>query len=346
MVAGYMAAMKIGLVAPPWVPTPPPSYGGTEHVVDLLARGLHAAGHEVRLFTTGDATCPVERRWVFEVPPTPMTQVTPETFHVLAAYDAMEDVDVIHDHTSLGPLLVPNAIDRPIVATNHGPFNEATRRIYRRAAERASIVAISASQAGHAGPDVPIAAVIHHGIDVTSMPLGKGDGGYVLFLGRMAPEKGAHVAIDAARQAGVPIRIAAKCREDAEIEYFEREIRPRLCAEATYEGEVGGEDKMELLGAAMALVNPISWPEPFGLVMAEALAAGTPVITTPCGAAPEIVDDHVTGYICQDQAELATRIGDAAGLSRRSCRKAAEGRFAVELMVERHLALYEFLTTA
>jgi glycosyltransferase involved in cell wall biosynthesis len=319
------------------------SYGGPEQVVDVLARGLTAAGHEVRLFTTGDATCPVERRWVFDVPPSPMTQVTPEAFHVLAAYDALADVDVIHDHTSLGPLVAPAASCPPIVATNHGPFNEATRRIYRRAAERASIVAISASQADEAGPGVPIAAVIHHGIDVSAIPVGSGDGGYVLFLGRMAPEKGAHVAVDAARAAGVPIRLAAKCREDAEVAYFEREIRPRLCAEVTFEGEVGGDEKLELLGAAVALVNPISWSEPFGLVMAEALAAGTPVITTPFGAAPEIVDDAVTGYICRDRAELETRIADATTLSRRACRKAAEGRFAVELMVEHHLDLYRAL---
>jgi len=191
---------------------------------------------------------------------------------------------------------------------------------------------------------VPIAAVIHHGIDVKAVPVGAGDGGYVLFLGRMAPEKGAHVAIDAARAAGVPIRIAAKCREEAEIAYFETEIRPRLCADVTFEGEVGGAEKLELLGGAVALVNPIRWSEPFGLVMAEALAAGTPVITTPWGAAPEIVDDAVTGYVCRDRTELARRIGDAAELSRRACRKAAEGRFAVELMVENHVDLYTTLT--
>jgi len=126
--------MKIGIVAPPWVPTPPPSYGGTEQIVDLLARGLTTAGHQVRLFTTGDATCPVERRWVFDAPPTPMTQVMPEAFHAVAAYEALADMDVIHDHTTLGPLIAPHSLSIPIVATNHGPFDQAARRIYRRAA--------------------------------------------------------------------------------------------------------------------------------------------------------------------------------------------------------------------
>jgi len=335
--------MRIGLIAPPWVPVPPTTYGGTELIVDLLARGLAAGGHEVVLWTTGDATCPVDRRWVHVRPPRPMSEAVPEAFHVLSAYEAMDDVDLVHDHTTLGPLLARQRPGLPVVATSHGPFTEQTRKLYAAAAGRVHLVAVSHAQALSAQPDVEVDAVIPHGLDVDAFPVGAGDGGYALFLGRMTPEKGVHVAIDAARRAGVPILVAAKCREDAEQAYFDEAVRPRLGPDAEYLGEVGGAEKLALLGGARVLVNPIRWPEPFGLVMAEALACGTPVVAGPHGAAPEIVAEGRTGFLCEGVEALAEAIHAAAGLDRSACRRDAEERLSVGRMVAEHEALYAAL---
>jgi glycosyltransferase involved in cell wall biosynthesis len=185
--------------------------------------------------------------------------------------------------------------------------------------------------------------VIHHGLDVDSFPLGEGRGGYVLFLGRMSPDKGAHRAIAVARAAGRPIVLAAKMWEPAEDRYFTKVVEPLLAEDAVYIGDVGGQHKLELLGAAEALVNPIRWPEPFGLVMIEALACGTPVLAFPEGAAPEIVDHRRTGFLCSDEEDMASMVDRARGLDRRECRNAVATRFSTARMVEDHLALYRRL---
>jgi glycosyltransferase involved in cell wall biosynthesis len=338
--------MRIGVIAPPWVPVPPPAYGGTEAVVDTLVRGLAARGHDVTLFTTGDATCDVPRAHALDTPAEPMGMILPEVFHVTRAYDALAGCDVIHDHTLLGPPLSAGRDTPPVVTTNHAPFGGHVDAIFRLTAGRVPLVAISHAHAALAPPDVPVARVIHHGIDVDRFPVGDGDGDYVLFLGRMAPEKGAADAIAAARTAGVRLVIAAKMREPAEHAYFDEHIRPHLGDDVVYAGEVGGSRKTQLLGNARALVNPITWPEPFGLVMVEALACGTPVLVYPNGSAPEIVEQGVTGLLCSDADELASAIGKAHALDRAACREAAATRFSADRMVQEHVALYEEVSAA
>ena len=332
--------MRIGLIAPPWLPIPPPKYGGTEAVIDRLARGLAAGGHEVLLFTTGDATCPVQRASVLEVAATTrLGQSVVEQWHVIHAYKALANCEVVHDHTTVGPLYADRYPDLPVLTTNHGPFNDELRDVYREIARRAGVIAISHHQASTAG-DVPIAGVIHHGIDVQEYQPGDGEGGYLLFLGRMAPDKGARRAILAAREAGAPLKLAAKMREPLEIEYFTEQVRPLLGDGIEYVGEVGGVDKAALLSGARALINPIRWPEPFGLVMIEALAYGTPVLSFREGAAPEIIEQGVTGWLCDDVADLAAAIGRIETLDRSKCRAAVTARFSTERMVNAHLELY------
>ena len=207
--------MRIGLIAPPWIPVPPPAYGGTEEVIDNLARGLTALGHDVRLFTIGESTCPVPRRWLYRSPAEPMGDRFREAAHVLAAYQALaDDVDIIHDHTELGPLLTRRrGISRPpIVTTIHGPVTSRNRRTLAEAARHTSIVAISRAHARSFG-GIPVAAV---GIDLDACTPGPGTGGYLLFTGRMSPEKGVHHAVRVARRAGWPLVITAKIREPAE----------------------------------------------------------------------------------------------------------------------------------
>jgi glycosyltransferase involved in cell wall biosynthesis len=336
--------MRIGLIAPPWVPVPPPAYGGTEAVVDRLARGLVDAGHEVLLVAAANSSCPVSRvpgtAEAAERAPIRGDTVT-ELRHVIAGYAALQDVDVVHDHTLVGPLYRDGHPRGPVVTTNHGPFDDVLTPIYR-AMRQVSVVAISHHQASTAA-DVPVAAVIHHGLDVEAVPVGSGDGGYASFLGRMTPEKGPRQAVLIARTAGVPLKMAAKIREPTEVDYFEHAVKPLLGSDVEYVGELGPEDKLALVGGSFALLNPLQWAEPFGLVMIEALASGTPVVTTPTGSAPEIVDDGVTGYLRRGQVTLAAALLAAPDLDRSACRAAAVERFATERMVAAHLRLYRDL---
>jgi glycosyltransferase involved in cell wall biosynthesis len=337
--------VRIGLVSTPWVPVPPPAYGGLEAIVDRLARGLEGAGHEVVLAAPGNSDCPVSR--VKELPAVdPEAGITGDTVtemtHVSKAYAAMADMDIIHDHTIAGPLYRHRPPDTPIVTTNHGPFEPSLNHLYQRMATDTAIVAISHNQAASA-QGVPIARVIHHGLDVHRIPVGDGSGGFAVFLGRMSPDKGAREAIIVARQAGIPLRMAAKMREGEEHDYFDDQIAPLLSAEIEYVGEVDEVGKYELLGDAIALLNPIQWPEPFGLVMIEALACGTPVVATSAGSVPEIIDNGTTGYIHNDLAELAESLVEVTRLDRSRCREVAESRFSTERMVSDHESLYETL---
>jgi glycosyltransferase involved in cell wall biosynthesis len=333
--------VHIGLIAPPWVPVPPIVYGGTELVVDQLARGLTAAGCEVTLFTTGDSTCPVRRRWLYPKALGIIENPEAELRHVEAAYQALDGVDVIHDHSLLGPIWAATHDLAPaVLCTVHGAMLPSVRAQLVRASARVGIVAISHSQRRSA-PEVPVAAVIHHGLDPDAFPVGAGLGGYVLFLGRMSPDKGVDRAVRIARAAGKPIVIAAKMWEPGERTYFEERVRPLLGEHAEYLGEVGGDAKLRLLGDAEALVNPICWPEPFGLVMIEALACGTPVLAFPAGAAPEIVDHGRTGFLCPDERDMARRLGEVPSLDRLTCRVSVERSFSTTRMVDDHLALYE-----
>jgi glycosyltransferase involved in cell wall biosynthesis len=337
---GAQSRLRIAIVAPCWVPVPPPRYGGTELVLDTLARGLAAAGHDVTLVTTGDATCPVPR-----IAATPLAlgtdDATPlnETVHVLEGYARLGEVDIVHDHTLVGPLVAPRYTSAPVVTTNHAPFTGTMATYFRHLARSVPVIAISHAQAALA-EGIRIAAVIHHGIDVDAIPLGSGSGGYALFLGRMSPDKGVVRAIEVARRAGVPLRIAAKMREPAEQAYFSEVVRPLLGSDVEYVGEVGGRTKQDLLGGALALVNPIAWPEPFGMVMIEAMAAGTPVVATPNGSAPELVAHGTSGFIAADTDELATSLLRAATLDRTRVRAWAAEHFSAQRMVENHLRLY------
>jgi glycosyltransferase involved in cell wall biosynthesis len=340
--------LRIGLLAPPWATVPPAGYGGTEAVVDQLAVGLDRAGHDVRLFTLKGSSCPVPKAGVIGSDDvTIIGTASIELHHMLSGYEWLTDqgCDVIHDHTLAGPLCGPVPAGMPVVTTNHGPFsNPELATIYRAVQTRAAIVAISHNQAHDAaGQSIDVAAVIHHGIDTDQIPVGRGDGGYLLFLGRMAPEKGAHRAIAAARSTGQRLVIAAKMREPAEVAYFRNHVSPHLGNDVQFVGEVAGADKWALLGGATALINPITWSEPFGLVMIEALATGTPVIAFPRGSAPELIDDGRTGFLVEGEAELAQAAAAAGELDRAMCRRAAVERFSRDVMVEAHLDLYRSL---
>ncbi|MHA7180033.1 glycosyltransferase family 4 protein [Arthrobacter sp. MDB2-24] len=331
--------MRIGLIVAPWIPVPPPGYGGVELVVDTLARGFADAGHEVVLVAAADSTCPVPQLPGTDASDLARLETTwSELGHIVRAYAGLAGVDLIHDHTLSGPLYRNRPADVPVVATIHGPMTPHLQEIYRAASDTA-LVAISHDQVSRT-PGLRVAAVIPHGIDFSAVPLGPGSGGYACFLGRMCPDKGVAEAITVARASGVPLKIAAKMHEFAELQYFRDTIEPMLGPDVDFLGEVGGQEKYDLLGNAMALINPIQWSEPFGLVMIEAMATGTPVVATCRGAAPEIVQHAITGYLAPTAEELPLLLGRAAQLDRHSVRATAEQRFSTPRMISDHLALY------
>jgi glycosyltransferase involved in cell wall biosynthesis len=333
--------VRIVLIAPPWLPVPPPAYGGIEFLLDQLARGLRSSGHDVLLFATGDSRSEVTTRWVLpSAAGTLGNGSATEIRHVVHAYDEAVQfgAEIVHDHTLVGPLY-GTRFGIPIVTTNHGPFNSELHACYRAISGRVPIVAISEHHAASAG-EIPVAAAIHHGVDLSDFPLGDGRGGYAAFVGRLSADKGVADAARIARAAGVPLKIAGKCREPAEIEYFRDSVEPLLGTEVEYLGEVGGTDKIDLLAGATCLLNPIAWPEPFGMVMVEALACGTPVVATPYGSVPEIVVDGVNGFVRATEPELARALGCVDELDRAACRSVVETRFSADLMVARHVELY------
>ena len=320
----------------------PPGYGGTEAVIDGLARGLHAAGHDVLLFATGDSTCPVPRAWTLPAAvSTVNTGAATELHHVISAYDAISawGADIVHDHTLVGPVYARHG-DIPVVTTNHGPFNSELGDLYRVISDHVAVVAISRAQAAASG-NTRIAAVIHHGLDVDAVPEGRGDGGYAVFLGRMSPDKG----VDIAGPRRCPGRGAAEDRRQAGRTSRAGVLPHRRGAPPGPRRGVHRRgrrtSKHELLGKAICLLNPLRWAEPFGMVMIEALASGTPVVATPFGSVSEIVEHGSTGLLAETERDLTAALSQVSALDRAACRATVHHRFSLSLMIGRHLRLYE-----
>lgn len=331
--------MRIGLVAPPFLAVPPPLYGGTELIVDVLARGLQEAGHEVRLFTVRESTCPVPKSWWYDRAVQPIGLGAVEATQVAVAYRELTDVDVVHDHTLLGPLVFAGRGAPPVVTTCHSPFTDDLLQVYAEIARRATVVAISRSQRASA-PTIPIRRVVHHGLDLQEYPQGAGDGGYLLYLARMSPDKGPHRAIRVARAAGRRLVVVSKMREADELAFFTSEVEPLLGPDIDFVGEVSPADRVRLLQGAEALLNPIEWPEPFGLNMIEALACGTPVLTLAHGAAPEIVTDGRTGFVRANAGALVDCVAPLDQIDRTECRAEAERRFSMRRLVDDYVDVY------
>src|SRR5918997_939493 len=232
----------------------------------------------------------------------------PEIVHALQADELLEelDVDVVHDHSMGGPLTA-RARGIPTVLTAHGPVTGELGEFYRLLSRLHPMVAISESQRAK-GPHLPWAATVYNAIPVDEYPFETDKDDFVLFLGRISPEKGPDLAIEAARAAGRRIVVAAKCNEPAEHAYFEAKVRPLLGPDAEWYGHATTEEKKKLLAKASALVFPIQWDEPFGIVMVEAMACGTPVVALNAGSVPEVVVDGLTGYICDRPEELPAAI--------------------------------------
>jgi len=331
--------VRIGVLAPPWIPIPPDRYGGIESVVALLARGLADAGHDVTLVAApGSRVQGVRTMAPLARLPAQIGLARDEWLHTLRGTAELGDAEVVIDHSGpLGALLVASA-GRTVLHVMHGPLGPHEVEVYEAVAARAAnlrLVAISHSQQAPA-PHLPYAGVCHNGLDLEDVPFRDDKEEYLAFLGRMSPEKGAAEAIAIARAAGLPLHIGAKCREPAEQEYFAREVEPHLGPDARWLGELNPHEKYALLAGARALVFPISWSEPFGLVAIEAMACGTPVLATRFGAVPEVVDEGRTGFVRAQPEELARAADRLDEIDPAECRLHVARRFSAQAMVGRY----------
>jgi glycosyltransferase involved in cell wall biosynthesis len=333
--------LRIGMLAPPWFQLPPSGYGGIESIVYWLVEGLVERGHDVTVISAGEDRTSGRFRATYDDPPSArLGQALPEVVHAAVASRHLDelDVDVIHDHSLAGPLTSAER-DAATVVTTHGPVEDELRVLYGSLAPRTGLVAISEFQRQLA-PDLRWVGMVHNAIPVDDYPFQERKEDYCLFLGRVNPEKAPDLAIRVARQAGVPIVLAAKCSEPAERAYFEERVKPLLGEDAQWVGQADNGQKQELLARARCLVFPIQWNEPFGIVMVEAMATGTPVVALRRGSVPEVVVDGVNGFVRDDLEELAEAIGRVGELDPAACRRHVKERFDVPVMVAGYEQVY------
>lgn len=333
--------MRIALIAAPFIAVPPADYGGTELFVAHLAEGLGKLGIDVVVYTNGDSTVATERRWLYAHSHWPIKvaeqALLREVNHTSwSIRDAMSTSDVIHVQSAQG-LAFSRFTDRPFILTLHGPHEGYLSDLYAHYPD-VHYVAISDAQAEQ--ESMRKLRTIHHGIDVSQYRLVEQKQGYLSFIGRIAPIKGTHIAIDVARRTGIPLKIAGEV-QPAYREYFENKIRPQIDGKLVeYVGPADLTAKNELLGNSMAMLFPIQWNEPFGLVMVEAMACGTPVLAMPGGSVPEVVREGISGHVCKTVREIVKRLGNL-NIAPATIRRYVEENFALDKMVREYVTLYE-----
>jgi glycosyltransferase involved in cell wall biosynthesis len=320
------------MLAPPWIPVPPPGYGGIEEVVALLTDALVDRGNDVELFCAPGSRSKAKVRTVLEeAHPEAIERSLFEADHVGRALDMFDEeasagspFDLIHNHCGYTPLAIANRLDLPVVHTVHGPFDKDAKPFYAAHGSKGYLVCISRSQASMAPESANVAGVVFNPIDVDSWPVGRDKEDYLLWLGRFVPEKGPQRAIVVAKESGRPLVLAGTVQPGYE-RFFANEIEPHIDGQTIrFVGEVGGARKQQLFAKAFAFLMPIRWPEPFGMVIVEALAAGTPVLAFRQGAAPEIVEHGVSGFLVDDEHEMAAMVDKCAELDPEQCRRSAE----------------------
>jgi glycosyltransferase involved in cell wall biosynthesis len=341
--------MRVAIVAPLYESVPPKLYGGTERVVSYLTEELVAQGHEVTLFATADSRTRASLR--------PMAAQglrldqgcrDPLAYHIVMldhVIEAASELDVIHFHIDYIHFPFSRRLRVPALTTLHGRLDLPELPMLHRHFRDAPLVSVSDAQRRPI-PRANWIATVHHGLPKQLYSFSGRRGSYLAFLGRISPEKRPDRAIRLAQKVGIPLKIAAKI-ERTDQAYFDETIRPLLDAPGVeFIGEIGEADKGKFLGEALALLFPIDWPEPFGLVMIESMACGTPVLAWRCGSVPEIIVDGATGFVVDDEQAAATALGKMSDLDRAACRRAFEERFCVERMARDYLRAYRGLCRA
>jgi glycosyltransferase involved in cell wall biosynthesis len=335
--------LRIAQVAPLYESVPPELYGGTERVVSYLTEELVRQGHRVTLFASGDSRTSAELMAVCDravrLEREPTAAVAMHTLLMEAAFARSDVFDVIHCHIDSIHLPLARRCPVPVITTLHGRLDIAGLATLHREFAELPLVSISDAQRAPL-PEASWAGTVHHGLPLELHRPHYDAGRYLVFLGRISPEKGLDRAIAIARRAKLPLKIAAKI-DRADREYFASQIEPLLAAPGIeYLGEIGEPAKNQLLGGALALLFPIDWPEPFGLAMIEAMACGTPVIAFAGGAVAEVVDPGITGYIAGGVEEAVACVERVRGLDRRECRRQFERRFGAARMAREYCSIY------
>ena len=330
--------LRVAMLAPISWRVPPRHYGPWEQFASLLTEGLVDRGVDVTLFATADS---ITRARLVAVAPTGYSEdpgldaKVLEALHISALFERAGEFDVIHNSYDFLPLTYSGLVETPVVTTIHGFSSERIVPVFEKYNDRGYYVAISDADRH---PRLDYLATIHHGIDVGRFTIGAGDGGYLVFFGRIHPEKGTAEAIDVAARAGLPLVIAGIVQDRA---YFERLVEPRVDGSAVrFVGAVGHEQRNELLGGARALLHLIDFDEPFGFSVVEAMACGTPVITYRRGSMPEIVRDGENGFLVASVDDAVEAVARSAAIGRRAARASVERRFDVGRMVDEYLAVY------
>jgi glycosyltransferase involved in cell wall biosynthesis len=339
--------MRIAQIAPLAESVPPKLYGGTERVVHWLTEELVRQGHQVTLFASGDSK--TSARLVAPVPRALRLDpvVRDPLPYLLLQLDEVRrrasEFDVLHFHVDLVHFPIFRELRSRTVTTLHGRLDLPDLLPFYGGFDDMPLVAISRDQRGYL-PNANWVGTVHHGLPADSLPLNSEPrGDYLAFIGRISPEKRPDRAIAIARRAGMTLRIAAKV-DPVDREYFRNSIEPLLASpQVEFIGEIGEHQKAEFLGNARALLFPVDWPEPFGLVMIEAMACGTPVIGWRCGSLPEVIDDGVTGYVVQSELEAASAVARIDALDRRKVRMRFEQRFSVARMAHDYVNIYRAL---
>jgi glycosyltransferase involved in cell wall biosynthesis len=341
--------MRIAQIAPLVESVPPTLYGGTERVVSWLTEELVALGHEVTLFASGDS---VTKATLEPIVPCALRHAgihnsTPYNVIMMDQVAARQDAfDVLHFHIDFFHYPLFRRLAHKTLTTLHGRQDLPELPDIYRAFPHMPLVSISNHQRKPV-PPVNWRGTVYHGLPEALLNEGRGEGGYLAFLGRICADKGILPAIEIARRAGLALKVAAKV-DPADHDYFEKQVRPVLESSPHVEfiGEIGDADKPRFLGQARALLFPISWPEPFGLVMIESMACGTPVIAFNCGAVPEIMEDGLTGFVVDGVEDAVTAVGKLGGLFRPTIRSRFEERFSARAMAREYVKIYQELATS
>lgn len=336
--------MKIAQVAPIIERVPPKKYGGTERVVYNLTEELVKMGHQVTLFASGDSETSAK---LFSVYPKALREVRVDDIYGMnywsllnigMAYEKQDEFDIIHDHNGHLSLPAANISKTPTVITLHGAFTAQNKPLFQ-AMNKPYYVSISDSQT-HPAPKLHYAGTVYNGLNMENYPFSKSHDGYLLFVGRISMEKGVHIAIEAAQFLNLPLIIAAKL-EAVDMPYFQEYVGPKLSDQIKWIGEVDEEERNKLMSKALCFLHPVTWREPFGLTLIEALACGCPVVAMNKGSIPEIVENGKTGYVVEDVDEMIEAVNQIYKIDRGYCRKYALEKFSARRMAEGYVRVYE-----
>lgn len=337
--------MRIAQIAPLWERVPPPAYGGIELVVSLLTDELVRRGHEVTLFASGDSITLANLESVhpraLRLDPSVKEFGIYEMLQMSRVYEQASEFDIIHSHMGCAALPYVNLVKTPTVHTLHGIFTPDNEKMFTYAKKQPYVSISNTQREPRLG--LNCVATVYNGIDVDSYEFypQPDQPPYLAFLGRISPEKGTHHAIEIAKQVGLPLKMAGKV-DVVDVEYYESEIKPHIDGEQIqYLGEANHAQKNELMGRAIATLFPITWREPFGLVMIESMASGTPVIAMKLGSTSEVIADGKTGFLCNSIAECVSAVRRVEEINRDDCRKHVVNRFSVQKMTEGYEAVYQ-----